>query len=52
MQLCSRSDRCFPDEEAVETVKTILKRGGDVEIRRKGDGYIILEVTKKIKYPT
>lgn len=31
-------------------VEAILKRGNDVEIRRKGDGYIVLEVKKSIKY--
>lgn len=34
----------------INIIKDILKRGCDVEIRRKGDGYIILEVKKKIKY--
>lgn len=37
-------------DELLETVKQILKRGNDVEIRRKGDGYIVLEVKKTIKY--
>ena len=30
--------------------ETIIKRGNDAEIRRKGDGYIVLEVKKTIKY--
>lgn len=38
------------DEKSIETVKSILRHGGDVEIRRRGDGYVILEVSKKIKY--
>lgn len=37
-------------EQLVQTVLSILKRGNDVEIRRKGDGYIVLEVKKSIKY--
>ena len=37
-------------DEAIKTVQAILKRGNDVEIRRKGDGYIVLEVKKTIKY--
>lgn len=37
-------------DELLETVKQILNRGNDVEIRRKGDGYIVLEVNKTIKY--
>lgn len=39
-------------DEARAAVDTILKRGNDVEIRRKGDGYIVLEVKKTIKYTT
>lgn len=52
MQQCSKSSNCFPDERAAEIVREIIKRGNDVEIRRRGDGYIILEVIKKIKYST
>lgn len=37
-------------EEAKKAIDAILKRGNDVEIRRKGDGYIVLEVKKTIKY--
>ena len=37
-------------EKVIQTVEAILKRGNDVEIRRKGDGYIVLEVKKSIKY--
>ena len=39
-------------EEAKTAVDAILKRGNDVEIRRKGDGYVVLEVKKTIKYTT
>ena len=39
-------------EEAKKTIDVILKRGNDVEIRRKNDGYIVLEVKKTIKYDT
>ncbi len=39
-------------EEAKAAIDAILKRGNDVEIRRKGDGYIVLEVKKTIKYTT
>lgn len=39
-------------DEMVQAVEAILKRGNDVEIRRKGDGYIVLEVKKTIKYST
>lgn len=39
-------------EEVRKATDAILKRGNDVEIRRKGDGYIVLEVKKTIKYNT
>lgn len=39
-------------EEIKEVTDAILKRGNDAEIRRKGDGYIVLEVKKTIKYTT
>ena len=39
-------------EEVKKEIDAILKRGNDVEIRRKGDGYIVLEVKKTIKYST
>ena len=37
-------------EEALKTIEAILKRGNDAEIRRKNNGYIVLEVKKTIKY--
>ena len=37
-------------KEALKTIEAILKRGNDVEIRRKNSGYIVLEVKKTIKY--
>lgn len=39
-------------DEMVEAIEAILKRGNDAEVRRKGDGYIVLEVKKTIKYST
>jgi len=38
------------DEKTIKAINAILKRGSDVEIRRKGDGYIVLEVKRSIKY--
>ena len=35
---------------AVEAVREILKRGNDAEVRRKGNGFIVMEVKKTIKY--
>ena len=37
-------------EQTIRAIEAILKRGNEVEIRRKGDGYIVLEVKKSIKY--
>ncbi len=39
-------------EKTLRVIESILKRGNDVEIRRKGDGYIVLEIRKTIKYTT
>lgn len=50
MTFSEKSCKYKLDEKAVETVENILRHGGDVEIRRRGDGYIVQEVTKKIKY--
>lgn len=38
------------DEKTIQTILAILKRGNDVELRRKGGGVIVLEVKKKIQY--
>ena len=40
------------DEKTIKTIEAIIKRGNDAEIRRKGDGYVVLEVKKTIKYIT
>lgn len=36
--------------EAIKAIEAILKRGNDAVIRRKGDGYIVLEEKKTIVY--
>lgn len=38
------------DDNAIKAVEAILKRGNNAEIRKKGDGCIVLEVKKEIKY--
>jgi hypothetical protein len=38
------------DNETIKAIEAIINRGNDAEIRRKGDGYIVLEVKKTIKY--
>lgn len=40
------------DNETIKAIEAIIWRGNDAEIRRKGDGYIVLEVKKTIKYST
>lgn len=40
------------DEKAIKAIEAIIKRGGDAEVRKKGDNVIILEVKKTIKYTT
>jgi len=38
--------------EILRAIEAILRRGNDAEVRRKGDGYVVLEVKKKIQYVT
>jgi transcriptional antiterminator len=38
------------DEKTIKAIDDILKRGNDAKIRRKGDGYIIVEIKETIKY--
>ena len=40
------------DEKTIKTIEAIIKRGNDAEIRRKGAGYVVLEVKKTIEYST
>mgnify|MGYP007039142808 CR=1 FL=1 len=40
------------DDKLLKAIEAIIRRGNDAEIRRKGDGYIVLEVKKTIKYST
>lgn len=38
------------NERLWAAIKAILDRGHDVQIQRKGAGYVVLEVKKTIKY--
>lgn len=40
------------DNKAIQAIEAIIKRGNNAEVRRKGDGYVVLEVKKTIKYTT
>ena len=49
-QLQRQNAKTSMDEQIIKTIEAILKRGNDAEIRRKNNGYIVLEVKKTIKY--
>ena len=38
------------DEKIIQAIEAILRRGNDAEVRKKGDGVIVLEVKKTIKH--
>ena len=38
------------DDHSIAAIEAIIKRGNNAEVRKKGEGFIVLEVTKKIKY--
>ncbi len=40
------------DEKTIKAIEAIIKRGSDAEVRRRGDGVVVLEVKKTIKYST
>ena len=39
-------------EQTIKAIEAILKRGNDAVVRRKGDGVIVLEEKRTIKYST
>ena len=44
----SKSSRI--DDVTVAAIEEILRRGNDAEVKRRGEGCIVLEVKKTIKY--
>lgn len=38
------------DEKAWTVIKAIIQRGNDAVVRKKGDGYIVLEDKRTIQY--
>ncbi len=38
------------DKQTMDKVREIIRRGNDVEIRCKKDGFVVMEVSKKIRY--
>lgn len=38
------------DEKTIQAIEAILKRGNDAKVRRKGGGYVVVEIKETIKY--
>lgn len=38
------------DRKTIQAIETIIKRGNDAKVRRKGDKYVVIEVKETIKY--
>lgn len=52
MQPSNKSGKCFPDKKADKVINEITERGNKAEIQRKGNGIVIFEVIRKIRYST
>ena len=39
----------FLDAKTIQTIESILKRGNDAKVRRKGGGYVVIEIRETIK---
>lgn len=37
------------DAKTIQTIESILKRGNDAKVRRKGGGYVVIEIKETIK---
>ncbi len=40
------------DQKTIQAIEAILKRGNDAKVRRKGSGYVVVEIKETIKYST
>ncbi len=38
------------DENTIKAIEDIIRRGNDAKVRRKGSGYVVVEVKETIKY--
>ena len=38
------------DEKTIKAIEAIIRRGNDAKVRRKGSGYVVIEVKETIKY--
>ena len=37
------------DAKTIQTIEAILRRGNDAKVRRKGGGYVVIEIKETIK---
>lgn len=44
--LCGVDDM---DDKTIQAIEAILKRGNDAKVRRKGGGYVVIEIKETIK---
>jgi len=40
------------DAKTIQAIEAIIQRGNDAEVRRKGNGVIVLEIKKAIRHCT
>ena len=38
------------DQKTIQAIEAILKCGNDAKVRRKGGGYVVVEVKETVKY--
>lgn len=38
------------DQKTIQAIEAILRRGNDAKIRRKGSGYVVVEIKETVKY--
>jgi len=38
------------DEKTIQAIEDIIKRGNDAKVRRKGRGYVVVEIKETIQY--
>ena len=37
------------DQKTIQAIEAILRRGNDAKVRRKGSGYVVVEIKETIK---
>ena len=38
------------DKRTIDAIETIIRRGNDAKVRRKGGSYVVIEIKETIKY--